>query len=398
MTVSWPITVCFPFAGDVVGGSHFSALGLIKALDQSRVKPVILPQRPDGAISAFFREAGLTIDAAPASAELGYAQPVGALRYMRTLLDLPGQVRHLRRLEIDIVHTNDGRTHAAWALAARLAGSGLLWHHRGDPGAAGLRFLAPLLATRLVAVSQFALPPAGLWSARSRSEVVHSPFDTAICEDRGAARAAIVEEIGCQADTWLIGYMGAFVARKRPSLFIDAIVELVRRHPAQPIAALMFGTDYDEKSARELVAHAHRRGVAHVIKFMGFRENGPFWLAGCDVLMVPARGEPFGRTLIEAMLVGTPVVATASGGNCEALRDGALGVLVPPENAAALAAACYRLLTDGDLAATMTQTAARDAHTRFGIERHAARITAIYAEMLAARPSRAVAIHDRAST
>ena len=62
--------------------------------------------------------------------------------------------------------------------------------------------------------------------------------------------------------------------------------------------------------------------------------------------MVPAIDEPFGRTLIEAMLIGTPVVATASGGNVEAIRDGRNGLLVPPEDAEALAIACRSLLSD----------------------------------------------------
>ncbi|RZK02288.1 MAG: glycosyltransferase family 1 protein [Novosphingobium sp.] len=398
MTPASPITVCFPFTGDVVGGSHFSALGLIKALDGQRVKPIVLPQKANGAIATFFRDAGVEVQASPASAELGYARPVGPLRYMRTLFDLPEQVRHLRRLGVDIVHTNDGRTHANWAMAARLAGAGLLWHHRGDPGASGLRFIAPLLASRVVAVSHFALPDPGVWSARSRSEVVHSPFDTAVVEDRKAARAAILRELGSHEDTWLLGYMGAFVERKRPSLFIDAVVELVRRHPAQPIAALMFGEDYDARTGRALIAHAHRRGVAHVVKFMGFRDNGPFWLAGCDLLMVPAIGEPFGRTLVEAMLVGTPVVATASGGNPEALRGGALGLLVPPESASELAQACHHILNNPALTAAMTKAAAEDARTRFGIERHASRIVSIYAEILAARPPRPLANRNRAST
>lgn len=386
MTAPRPLTICYPFAGDVVGGSHFSALGLIKALDRGRFRPVIVPQRSDGAIAALFRDHGLDIAAGFEATDLPYATPVGLLQYLRTFSDLPAQVRLIRKFGIDIVHSNDGRTHATWALAARAAGAKLLWHHRGDPKAAGLRLIAPLLANRVVAVSEFARPAAGLWSARSRAEVVHSPFDTALSEDRRAARAAIVSEVDCDEQTWLIGYMGAFVARKRPSLFIDAIVELARRHPYQPIVALLFGEDYDGKAERALVAHAHRRGVSRLVRFMGFRQNGPYWLAGCDLLMVPALGEPFGRTLIEAMLVGTPIVATASGGNIEALRDGALGKLVPPEDAGALADGAHRLLAHPLETATVTQRAAADARARFGIERHASRIMAIYGELAQAAP------------
>jgi len=393
-----PLTICYPFTGDIVGGSHFSTLGLIESLDRDRFRPLIVPQRSDGAIASFFREHGLEVEPGLAGAELAYDTRVGLWQYLRTLADLPAQIALIHRLSVDIVHTNDGRTHATWALAARLAGARLLWHHRGDPKAAGLRLIAPLLANRVVAVSQFARPAEGLWSAGSRTEVVHSPFDTAIEEDRVAARADLVAELGCSAQTWLVGYMGAFVARKRPFLFIDAVVELVCQHPARPIAALMFGEDYDGKTERALVTYARRRGVSHVVRFMGFRRNGPHWLAGCDLLMVPAFGEPFGRTLIEAMLVGTPIVATASGGNVEALRDGTLGTLVPPDNAVALANACHRLRSTPQQAASVAQRAAADARSRFGIERHASRIMAIYTEMLDETRSRPVSDSSRATT
>jgi glycosyltransferase involved in cell wall biosynthesis len=115
---------------------------------------------------------------------------------------------------------------------------------------------------------------------------------------------------------------------------------------------------------------------------MGFRTPGPQWLAACDVLLVPAVGEPFGRTLIEAMLVGTPVVATASGGNIEALRDGAIGILVPPENAGALADGLGLLLERPEWAAALAAAAQKDARSRFGEAMHAAQIMAIYDEML----------------
>ena len=392
-------TICFPFTGDVVGGSHFSVLGMIKALDPSRFHPIVLPQKHNGAIAALFRDNGLEVETAFDWTELPYATRIGLRQFIGTIADIPAQVRFLRERGVDIVHTNDGRTHATWSLAARLAGAQLLWHHRGDPGAIGLRLLAPAVANRVVTVSQFAMPRPGRWSAAGRAEVVHSPFDTAIHEDRAAARAAILQESGCADNSWLIGYLGAFVARKRPFLFIDAIAQLVRRHPSLPVIGLMFGEDYDGKTEKAMVAHTHRRGVSHLVKFMGFRRGGPFWLAGCDTLMIPAVGEPFGRTLIEAMLVGTPIVATASGGNVEALRRGTLGALVPPEDAVALADACHRVFADQRHTDTVVRKAAEDARSRFGIERHASRIMAIYGEMArAGAPSPTLTPNQRMTT
>lgn len=378
-----PTRICFPFTGDVVGGSHLSVLGLVRNLDRSRYTPVIVPQYPDGAIAALFRPTGLLADVRPQWTRLRYDSSVGPWKMLQLLKDIPTQVRFLQAGGFDIVHSNDGRTHATWGPAARLSGAKLLWHQRGDPGAIGLRLAAPLLANRVVSVSRFASPRPGLWSAARRCTVVHSPFATDMNEDRIAARAALVAELGCDPDTAFIGFFGAFIRRKRPFLFIDAIAELTGRHLSRPVMGLMFGEAYDGgRTETALLGHARKRKVADIVKLMGFRTPGPRWLAACDMLMVPAFGEPFGRTLIEAMLVGTPVIATASGGNVEALKNGDIGLLVPPENPVALANAAVVLIDWPMAAATIAAKAAEDAASRFGETLHADQIMAVYEEML----------------
>ena len=377
-----PITICFPFTGDVIGGSHISVLGLVRTLDPKVFLPLIVPQVPDGEIATMFRENGLATETSFQWSELPYNTPIKFRNFLGVMSDIPAQIRFLRQRNVDIVHSNDGRTHATWALAAKLSGAKLLWHHRGDPTASGLRFAAPLLANRVATVSEFSLPPRGFYSAARKAQVVHSPFDTDIVEDRDASRTAIVDELHCDPNSQLIAYVGSFITRKRPFLFIDTIAELSKLRPAEPVIGLLFGKDNDDTTEQALVEHARVMGVGHRIKFMGYRKRGTFWLAGCDVLLVPAIREPFGRTLIEAFLVGTPVVATASGGNIEALRGGDLGLLVPPENAVALASGCLRFRDDPAFTHLMVERAQTDARIRFGLKTHTKQITTMYAQML----------------
>ena len=381
--------VCFPFTGDVVGGSHFSVLGLLEHLDPARYFPVIVPQYPDGAIARFFREHGMTTETPLRWAEMTYDRRVSLTKMFRVIGDIPAQIRYLRSREYRIVHSNDGRTHATWALAARLSGAKLLWHQRGDPEALGLRLAAPLLASRVVAVSRFASPRPGIWSAARKTQVIHSAFATDIQEDRDTARAALIEELGCDPSTLFLGFFGAFIGRKRPHLFIEAVAELARRYPARPIMGLLFGEAYDGGETEwELERYAQDKGVGDIVRQMGFRSPGPRWLAACDVLMVPARGEPFGRTLVEAMLVGTPVVATASGGNVEALANGDFGILVQPEDAAALADGVEAVIARPEAARALTLAAMKSAKSRFGDRVHAEQIMAVYDSMLRIAPRR----------
>ncbi|MCF8709894.1 glycosyltransferase family 4 protein [Rhizorhapis sp. SPR117] len=380
-----PATICFPFTGDAVGGSYISVLGLIRKLDRNRFTPLVLPQRPDGAVAALFREHGIDIEESFQWSEQNFARRIGPRALIKALGDVPSQLRFLRSRNVDIVHSNDGRTHATWALATRLAGAKLLWHHRGNPSALGLRLAAPLLADQVVAVSQFALPRPGLFSAAGKSEVVHSPFDTTLKEDRAAAHAALATELNAPDDAIFIGYFGTFIDRKRPALFIDSIAALVARNPGSAIYGVLFGEDLDGRTQNALETRVKKHSLTENVRFMGWRKPGSRWIAACDILMVPAVNEPFGRTLIEAMLVGTPIVATRSGGNIEALRDGEIGQLVAPESADALAAACLRYCESPAFARLMAHRAERDARMRFGEEAHARRIMEIYERMLAGK-------------
>jgi glycosyltransferase involved in cell wall biosynthesis len=97
---------------------------------------------------------------------------------------------------------------------------------------------------------------------------------------------------------------------------------------------------------------------------------------------VPAVDEPFGRTLVEAMLLGTVVVAAASGGNLEAIRAGETGYLVPPDNAAAFADQILRVVRAPELCRAVADAARRDALSRFGLRQHAEAIMRVYDAML----------------
>jgi glycosyltransferase involved in cell wall biosynthesis len=83
------------------------------------------------------------------------------------------------------------------------------------------------------------------------------------------------------------------------------------------------------------------------------------------------------------MLLGTPVVAAASGGNLEAIRDAETGILVPPDQPAEFARRIERLMLDTPCAQSIAARAQAEARTRFGIDRHVRAITAIYRESLA---------------
>jgi glycosyltransferase involved in cell wall biosynthesis len=380
------LTIAFPFAGGAVGGSHISAVKLLKGLDRARFNPLVLVHRSIGPTIDLLESEGIAHEPAPLSEFFDPAAP----DRLQQLVAIPRQTfqlaRFLQRRGVRIVHTNDGPMHATWALPARLAGADLVWHHRGNPRAAGLRFLAPWLASRVVSVSQFASPLPGIISAANRCTVVHSPFDTdvALPTDAAARRvSAELAEAGIPANARLLGFFGHFISRKRPVEFVEMVSIIAAERPDLNVYGLMFGEALDADLYAGILNRAAKLGITDRIRIMGFRTPPEPWLKASEVMVVTAVDEPYGRTIIEAMLLGTPVVAAASGGNVEAIRHLETGVLVPADQPGAFAEAVIALLDEPAAAAAIAAAARTDALRRYGIDGHVKAISDIYTELVA---------------
>jgi glycosyltransferase involved in cell wall biosynthesis len=122
-------------------------------------------------------------------------------------------------------------------------------------------------------------------------------------------------------------------------------------------------------------------GLQRVVTFAGWQADVAPWLASFDVFVLPSRGEHFGRVLVEAMALGKPVVATDAGGVPEIVRDGETGLLAPPADPAALAAAVARLVEDAAQRARLGEAGRRRAADEFSLERHRDALRALYQEV-----------------
>jgi glycosyltransferase involved in cell wall biosynthesis len=111
----------------------------------------------------------------------------------------------------------------------------------------------------------------------------------------------------------------------------------------------------DGGSRKELEEQACRLGLGRRIVFTGFRSDVPELLSEAAISVLPSLSEGTSNTLLESMAAGVPVIATRVGGNLEVIEDEVSGLLVPPRDSAALAAATGRLLEDQDLALRLGQ-------------------------------------------
>jgi phosphatidylinositol alpha-mannosyltransferase len=132
------------------------------------------------------------------------------------------------------------------------------------------------------------------------------------------------------------------------------------------------------------IADTLEPGIRDRVLFLGqvpYHDLPPYH-AAADVFLAPALGgESFGYILVEAMSAGLPVVASAIPGYDEVVRDGVDGLLVPPSDPPAFAAALERVLTDPELAARLAESGQERAR-EFSWDRVAARLQEVYAGVL----------------
>lgn len=131
---------------------------------------------------------------------------------------------------------------------------------------------------------------------------------------------------------------------------------------------------------QELRAMVEDLNLTQPVHFLGNVHDMPAFYRACDLVCVPSEAEAFGRTVIEAFAVGTPVVASAVGGIRETVRDGDTGLLVPYGDTQALASALGRLLTNAEVRDSLRRKALHEAQSLYHESIYKARVCQIAAE------------------
>jgi glycosyltransferase involved in cell wall biosynthesis len=271
----------------------------------------------------------------------------------------------LRKVRADFVHAHAAHAVATAALASLGTGARLLVSRRvalplrRNP-VSRWKYARP---ERFIAVSERvrgALCASGV--APERVSVVRSGVDLAAPVER--ASADTLRALGITPGRALIVMASSLIPpHKDPETFLIALA--AAREAGAPFQALLVG---DGPLAAEAERIRRRLGLEAVVRLTGFRRDAVELLAAADLAVLSSRDEGLGTTLLDAMVAGVPVVATAAGGVTEVVRDGVEGLLVPVGDGRALGAAMVRVLRDAGLGAALV-AAGRRRVQQFSMER-----------------------------
>lgn len=362
----------------VFGGPHNYVLrSATRLADRGWDALTLLPEEPGGAAERL-RANGLEVVQIPLHRLRARLDPRLHLGLACGFLPEVQRIRQvIRDRRIDLVKVS-GLLNPHAAVAARLEGKPVAWEIIDTRTPALARPPATAVAVRLADSLLFTgLAVAELHGGPSRFRqpwfVFHAPVDTDTFRPDHDRRLRTRQSLGIPADAPVIGT----VANLNPQKGLPHLVRAAGRVLAQmdDVWVLVVGATYAHHRALHLQLEAEldrNRVPRERVIFTGAVSDPERYYPAMDVKLItsPPRSEGVPTTVVEALACGVPAVATDVGAMREALDDGHTGIIVPPLDDAALAAATLELLRDRDRRLSMSRLAERTARERFGVNRY----------------------------
>jgi glycosyltransferase involved in cell wall biosynthesis len=292
---------------------------------------------------------------------------------------------------LDIVHANNGRTMLASALAVRKARTGrfVATQHFLDPehvGHTGPKAAIFHAAHRWVSRHMahcIAISEAVRDGVLRRGEASEQKVTTILNGIRPldphklSSPQQIRAELGIDCETPLIVCAARLEREKDVRSLIAAMTEVKAAFPN--VRCVIAGQGAQQEMLTAQIAEARLQGT---VQLLGFRTDAQALMQAGDVFVLPSLAEPFGLVILEAMSLGRPVIATDVGGPREIVEPGVTGLLVPPSDPPALAAAIRKLFVDRQATQMMGRRGQERFETRFTADRMAQDMLALYRRIL----------------
>lgn len=296
---------------------------------------------------------------------------------MRNALNLATAVklsRFARQNQIDIVHAHVARDYPLAALATGRSRARLVLTRHVLFPMSGIHRLTRRRTARVIAVSE------AVAEALRRQRIFDPETITVIHNGIDLARFAPRDDQPHR--NFRVGMIGHLAPIKGQEEFIRAAATVCAGR--DDVEFVIAGEDKSKSGEhRELLEKLIAElNLADRVRLLGWVEDTPRLLSTLDLFISPARSEPFGLSIVEAMAAGVPVIATMSEGAREIIRDGETGWLVAIADSPALARAILSAIDDPAQRSLVTQQAHAKVRARFSLEKMVTRTEGVYEEAL----------------
>jgi L-malate glycosyltransferase len=374
-----------------VSGAERSLLDVVVGLRATGVEADVAC--PEGLLARRARGLGVPVHVLTGTDGSLKLHPVHTPRALGELARAGGQLARLVRAHRpDVVHANSIRAGLVAAVAARLGAPRPVVHVRDVLPTGALTSLTFRVLSRssaaLVANSAYTADAVRDVVEDAPVRVVHNPVDlTRFDPGRYEPRVERVR-LGLAEDERAVAVIAQLTPWKGQDDAVRAVARVSRCEPRVRlllVGNVVFSNPATRFDNRSYVAGLRRLvddiGLGDRVRFLGAREDVPAILSALDALLVPSWEEPFGRTVVEGMAMGVPVLATSAGGPAELIANGRDGLLLPPRSPERWAHALEGLLTDSAARARMGARARARAVRSWSLEAHVATLHALYAEV-----------------
>lgn len=350
------------------GGQENRILHECRGLKRLGARALILC-KPDSKLKVRAERAGIKVFTHPMRSN----RDISAMRFA---------MRLVKDESVDVICTHSGDDSFLFALAGRLSGRKpaiVRTRHLALPITSKLTY--SMFPHRVITVSEFVrrylVEEKGL-DAR-RVSAIPTGVDLSVYDPDKAA-GGLRAELGLSKDAPIVGVVAILRRKKGHHVLLDAIPGILQEVPK---AVFVFAGNGAQRE--NLEAQIARLGIGGSVKLLGLRTDIPAILNSIDLFVLPTLEEALGTSVLEASAMKRAVVATNVGGVPEVVKHGVTGLLVPPEDAAALAGAVIKLLKDAGLRTSMGAAGRSMVESEYSVDVMTARLFKYYEELAAGK-------------
>ena len=351
--------ILFPYVGKTLGGSHIASLMLSQNISKEKYESIVFVHKK-GKLTNYLNKN-----------EIKWITHRDASKYfdgrLSQIFFLIFRYRNiLKDLNVDIVHTQDAAMHLTWLLPCKLSNIHHIWHQRAKSGNK-IIFLANL-SSKIISVSHF----------------IRNNFPKSLIKKTSIISDPILYEKKTFNKKKVTNLRVCVVANLQRIKRIDIAIKVISKlkKTFDPKVILQIFGEKREPVFSELMKIVRDNKLEDNIKFMGAKNPITNWMLKSQIMLATSQNEGLGLTVLEAMSLGVPVVASNHGGHKETIKNNKNGFLVELEDIDGYVDVIMKLYNNTSLKNKIIRNGKKTIKEKYSLNKYLDRIDKVYKKLI----------------